>query len=540
LRPINPAHHAMPMTHFGGRMPAHPVSFPLGRRRFLGGAALTLAAPALLAHAAPRFASDPFTLGVASGVPRPDGVVLWTRLAPEPLNEGGMPDEPVQVGWEIAEDDGLKRIVQRGTTIAEPRHAHSVHLDVTGLQPARWYWYRFTAGAAQSPVGRTRTAPAPDAALQPLRFAFASCQQYEQGYYAAYRHMAAEPLDLVVHLGDYIYEMSWGSRHVRKHETGIPTELAEFRNRYALYKGDPDLQLAHAAFPWLVTWDDHEVANDYTSDHSPVMADRPFFLRQRAAAYRAWWEHMPVSPALAPAALPGGPEMRIYGRHRFGATAEFLVLDGRQYRSAHACGRGHGSGNLVGDCAERREDARTMLGATQERWFDQAIGDARGRWTVVAQPTLMAELDRKAGPEPGYWMDGWDGYPAARRRLLDSIALRRPSNPVVIGGDVHSFWVADLRQDFARPESPVIASEIVGTSISSQGPSAENVRRHVAKNPHVRYGEGRHRGYVTMELGSDAAHARLRAVDDVKSPTTEIRTLASFAVENGKPGAQPA
>ena len=238
----------------------------LSRRRLLCGglAAASLGHPFLLLNAQPSGTTSgdryPFTLGIASGVPRADGFVLWTRLAPDPLHGGGMGDAPVDVNWEVADDEGFRRIVAKGRAVATAELAHSVHVEVQGLSPARWYWYRFTAGGARSPAGRTRTTPADnDEALQQLRFAFASCQHYEQGYYAAYRDMAAQPLDFVVHLGDYIYESSRKSHQVRRHEGGIPTQLAEFRDRYALYKADAQLQAAHAAFPWLVTWDDHEV-----------------------------------------------------------------------------------------------------------------------------------------------------------------------------------------------------------------------------------------------------------------------------------------
>jgi alkaline phosphatase D len=267
---------------------------PVSRRKFLiCAASLAASLPCTRLFAQPRFARDPFTLGVASGYPTPRGVVLWTRLAPDPLADGGMPPAAVEVGWEVATDGAFRNIVRRGTEIATPEWAHSVHAEVAGLEPARWYWYRFHAGGAESPSGKTRTAPPPGPAER-LRFAFASCQQYEQGFYIAYRHMAAEDLDLVVHLGDYIYESSWGRVHVRKHDTPEPLTLADYRNRFALYKSDQDLKAAHAAFPWLVTWDDHEVQNDYANDRSQHLDAPALFLERRAAAYRAYYEHLPL------------------------------------------------------------------------------------------------------------------------------------------------------------------------------------------------------------------------------------------------------
>jgi alkaline phosphatase D len=229
------------------------------RRRFLIGAGalsgLTFTGQ-LRSYAqseAPKFTADPFSLGVASGDPLPDGVVLWTRLAPEPLNGGGLPPRAVTVKWEVAADDRMKDVVKRGSAVASPELGHSVHVEVAGLKPARWYWYRFVVGDAVSPVGRTRTAPALSARLDRLRFAFASCQHYETGFFTAYKHMADEQLDLVVHLGDYIYEGSPVTGRARQHNSQEIISLEDYRNRYALYKSDPNLKLAHAAFPWIVT-----------------------------------------------------------------------------------------------------------------------------------------------------------------------------------------------------------------------------------------------------------------------------------------------
>lgn len=499
----------------------------LQRRQFLAASAATLAAPAIV-RAQPGLGGMPFTLGVASGCPRPDRVVLWTRLAPKPLEGGGMTDAPVDVTWEMAEDERFARIVQRGTFRATPAEAHSVHVDVGGLRPARPYWYRFQAGGHTSPVGRTRTAPADTAKPDRLRIGVASCAQYEQGWYSAYRYLAAEPLDLVVHLGDYIYEVSWGQRHVRKHGTANPTTLAEYRDRYALYKSDANLQAAHAACPWLVTWDDHEVENDYTDDRSPLTSDRNFFLRRRAAAYRAWYEHMPVPPSLA----PNGPSMRIYDSWRFGDLVDLFLLDDRQYRSHHACGA------MFIDCAERLDPRRTMLGAEQESWLRNGLGRASARWTLIAQQTLMAETNRAAAnvTTPVYWMDGWDGYPASRQRLLDTMAARRNANHVVLGGDVHMHAVADIKSG----SGPVVASEFVGTSITSQGPNAERTRTLMARNPHLKYARGDKRGYIVVDITPSSCHAHLEALDDVTDPKTAKRRIASFAVAAGKPGAVPA
>jgi alkaline phosphatase D len=332
--------------------------------------------------AQPRFVRDPYTLGIASGYPSPDGVILWTRLAPDPLAGGGMPPQPVEVSWEVAGDETFRQVVRRGSVLASPQGAHSVHVEVKGLEPSRWYWYRFRAGDAASPAGRTRTAPSPGAAAERMRFAFASCQQYEQGYYAAYRHMAREDLDLVCHLGDYIYESSWGHDHVRKHEAGEPHTLGEYRNRYACYKSDSDLQAAHAAFPWVVTWDDHEVQNDYANAQSQDLDSPDLFLKRRAAAYQAYYEHMPLPQW----ARPRGPAMHLYARWSFGALANFHVLDDRQYRSPQACPRpGRGGSNVVEDCGERLHAQRTLLGPVHEQWLFDGLAQGDARWNIIAR-----------------------------------------------------------------------------------------------------------------------------------------------------------
>jgi alkaline phosphatase D len=507
------------MTHFS-------------RRNFLLAASSALAIPRLWAK--PAFAADPFTLGVASGAPLPDGVVLWTRLAPDPLNGGGLPPAAIEMRWEVARDEGFRDIVRTGKARAESQQAHSVHVEVDGLEPARWYWYRFMAGDAVSASGRTRTAPAAGATVDRLRFAFASCQQYEQGFYAAHRHLAAEDLDLVVFLGDYIYESSWGRRHVRKHEGPEPTTLEQYRNRYARYKSDADLQRSHAAFPWLVTWDDHEVDNDYANDRSEDLD--PDFLFRRAAAYQAYWEHMPLRHS----AQPAGPHMQLYGRHDFGGLACFHVLDGRQYRDHQVCPRfGRGGSNVVDDprCPSRLEPQRTLLGSEQENWLHAELSASWARWNIVAQQLLMAQMDRKPGPERQFWSDGWDGYPAARGRLLQAIAERKPANPLVIGGDVHFNCVADLKPDFDDPKSAAVATEFCGTSITSQGPLQSRLDALRTDNPHVRFANGEKRGYVVMDLSERRCQAQLRVIDSEKEAAAAVSTLATFVVESGRAGA---
>lgn len=513
----------------------------LARRRFLqavAAAGLHAALPARAQLAAkPRFAADPFSLGVASGYPEPSGMVLWTRLAPAPLApDGGMDPVVVPVRWEVGRDEALKDVVASGTAYATPAWAHSVHVEVSGLQAARPYWYRFTAGDATSPIGRTHTAPGARARPARLRFAFASCQHYEQGYYGAYRHIVADNPDLVLHLGDYIYEASWGRDLVRSHGDGEAVTLEDYRRRYALYRSDPDLQAAHAACPWLFTWDDHEVQNDYANDRSQNLDDPAWFLARRAAAYKARYEHLPLPRAM----VPLGPSARLYTRSAYGDLAEFFVLDDRQYRSHQACPRpGRGGSNTVdrAECAELADPARSNLGATQEQWLIAGLARSRTRWTILAQETRMAQLDQRPGPERMVWTDGWDGYPAARRRVLEALAQK--SNGVVIGGDIHAFNVNQLKLDFDDPKAPVVASEFVGTSITSQGWAQKRFDALRADNPHVLLAESRYRGYVRMELTPGALKADLRAMESVKSAGAACKTLASFVVEDGRPGPQP-
>ncbi|MGQ0749789.1 MAG: alkaline phosphatase D family protein [Betaproteobacteria bacterium] len=512
----------------------------LSRRTFLLTASGLVAlgvVPATRVLSQPRFSGNPFTLGVASGYPQPDGFVLWTRLAPDPLNGGGMASQTVRVAWEVASDESFRTVLTRGTALATVQWAHSVHVEVAGLQPGRWYWYRFRAGDAVSLPGRSRTAPATGAPVERMRFAFASCQHYEQGYFAAYRHMAAEDLDFVAHLGDYIYESSWGRKHVRKHEAGEPITLEEYRNRHARYKTDADLQAAHAAFPWMVTWDDHEVQNDYAGDHSQERVPPELFARRRRAAYQAYYEHMPL-PAWA---RPQPREMRLYSSSAFGTLARFHVLDDRQYRSPQVCPRpGRGGSNVVQDCAERLDPQRTLLGKAQERWLFEGLAASEARWNVIAQQTLVAQLDRLPGEDQAFWTDGWDGYPEARARLLSHVRDSNTSNPVFIGGDMHTAIVAELRPDFDDPRTPAVASEFVATSISSEGPARARIEAWAADNPHMKYADPTRRGYTVMELSARRCVARLHTLDDVKDAGTRIRNLVSFAVEDGRPGPQRA
>jgi alkaline phosphatase D len=511
----------------------------LGRREFvlqmaqLGAAALAACsrtAPTLRSLSRLGITTDPFTLGVASGDPTPGGVVLWTRLAPALGVSGGMPPQPVEVGYEIAADDSFRSMVRRGTTVAGPELAHSVHVEVDGLESDRPYWYRFVAGDVVSPIGRTFTAPRFDADVGAYRFAFASCQHYEQGLYTAHQHLAAEDVRLLVHLGDYIYEGGpAAATTVRKHDGPEITTLDAYRRRYALYKADPHLRASHAAFPWVVTWDDHEVENNYAADRDENGNDPAVFLRRRAAAYQAYYEHMPLRRAF----LPRGADLRLHRRLDIGRAISFHILDTRQYRSDQPCGDGNRAA-----CAAALDPARTMLGRDQERWLHDGLRRSGRRWNVLGNQVPLASVAETVTADgPAYSMDKWAGYVAERNRLTGVLA--DVSNPVVITGDVHVSWVADVKRDPSAAGSPTVATELVGTSISSGGngtATSARATRLLANNPHVSFYNGL-RGYVRCDVSPDRLTAEYRTVEFVDRPGAPVATAARFVVNDGRRGA---
>ncbi len=501
-------------------------------------AALTQSSLAQTAQPRVRFVADPFALGVGSGYPRPDRVALWTRLAPAPLEaDGGMQPEQIDVGWEVARDEGFSAIVARGRQRAVPELAHSVHVEVDGLEPGREYWYRFHAGEAVSPVGRTRTAPAADADGGMLRWAIASCQHYEQGWFDAYRHVAAEDLDLFVFLGDYIYEASWGDDLVRRHVGTTLTTLADYRRRHGQYAADPALQAARRALPWVYTWDDHEVENDYAGDLSEHRD--PGFLLRRAHAYQAWFEHLPLPRDV----LAGNGRLRIYRSLDWGRLARLYVLDDRQYRSPQACPdpykRGGSTDVTVQACPEVADPTRTLLGAAQERWLEDAFASSRRRWNLICQQTLMTAFatPQPDGP-PTLWTDGWDGYPAARVRLLGALRRHRVANPVVLGGDLHTTVIGNVLADGTR--GPALAAEFCGTSITAQAWPQERFARRWEANPHIDHVNARQRGYLRFDLRPARLEVRERLIDSVKTPKGEIADGLTWIVEDGNPGVRRA
>jgi alkaline phosphatase D len=510
-----------------------PRSFTPSRRGFLAASGSAVAAAAVYgfsaapAWAEPRFPQNPFTLGVASGDPTPDGIVLWTRLAPEPQaadGMGGMPPYQVQVIWQVATDPDFRNVVKAGSEPATPELAHSVHAEVDGLQPSADYWFRFRVGSEESPVGHTRTAPA--AGSDPARVAFglASCQSWAGGRYAAYRTMAQEDLDLVVHVGDYTYEG-------RSHES-----LADFRNNHAKYKSSVDLQAAHARFPFVVTFDDHEIENNWADDVSQpdgeASNERERFLRLRANAFQAYYEHLPLRLPQRPT----GPDLLLHRRLDQGSLVSLHVLDSRQYRSDQLTEAFPG-----GPLDPRVDDpARTLLGDEQERWLFDGLDRSPARWNLVAQQTIMAEVDYDGGPGTSVNHDQWDGYAVSRNRFLGFVEQRRPANPVVLSGDWHSAWVNDLRRDFSRPETEVLATELVGTSISSGCGWAAAVKAARPHNPHVKYLDPDQRGYTRVRVTPEQLRADYRVVASAADTAAPATTASSWVVESGRAGALPA
>ncbi|MFJ7147728.1 alkaline phosphatase D family protein [Streptomyces sp. NPDC100445] len=504
------------------------------RRRFLTAGAAVLGAAAsaqLWLPGTARAAGAPlpdgvFTLGVGSGDPLPDGIVLWTRLAPDPLAGGGMPDAVFPVEWEIAEDERFRRTVRRGTAQAGPELGHSVHVDVRGLRPDRAYWYRFRAGDQLSPTGRTRTAPHPHRRGGSLRVALASCQNWQHGYFTPYADMLAQDPDFVLFVGDYIYESAPSATAVRRHEgKGEPYTLTQYRNRYAQYRTDPDLAAMQANAPWVVTFDDHEVDNDWAGEipQDPDKQSHDAFVARLTAAFQAYYEHMPVRAT----AVPDGPHIQMYRRLEFGRLARLNVLDTRQFRSDQA---------TTQEGAE--SPSQTMLGAEQKRWLLDGLHDSPARWNLIASQIMMAETDLLPGDGKLWYYDAWDGYQVERNALLEEFADIR--NPVVLSGDRHLTMISDLRTDYADPDSDVVGAEFVGTSISSSGDQDQDAFHRQwdplkADNPHWKFIDA-HRGYHLFDIRRDGIDARVRVVDTVLKPQATASTLATLRVESDEPG----
>ncbi len=465
-----------------------------------------------------------FGLGVASGDPSQDGVVLWTRLAPQPLapdGHGGMPARPVPVRYEVATDESFRKVVRRGAAVASPELAHAVHPQVDGLEPGREYFYRFHVGRQVSPVGRTKTLPSSDQRATAFRFATASCQAWYHGHFTAYRHLAAEELDAVFFLGDYIYEYAITASNLWRVGASVPPEhgveiqtLEQYRLRYALFKTDPYLQAVHAKAPWIVTWDDHEVQNNYGADGSRYGVSPEHFVHLRAVAYRAFYENLPVSLSV----LPEGPDSTVYRRFDAGALARFHVLDTRQYRDEPPV-----------DVADQYAEERTLLGPEQEQWLYDGLTSSPATWNVVANGVTVTAITENR-------TDQWDGYPANRARLI--AAMRRSSNPVVLTGDIHKHVAAELKADFADPSSPTVGVELICTSVASDGDGAptDSYTPDWVQHPYVRLYDGR-RGYVHVTLTPDGMTSQFKIVPWIEADAdAPLETVATFFTPAGAPG----
>ena len=517
------------------------------RRAFLIQCAASVAASAAIGRlAAQTLRHDPFLLGVASGSPSVDGMVLWTRLLAATLGEP-LPSVPIEVRWELASDPQFKRIVKTGTEFAKPDFAHSVHVEVSGLEPSSpsfkpaFYWYRFIAGDAISPVGRTRALPHPESRV-PLTLALASCQNYEHGYFSAYRHMATEDVDVVVFVGDYIYEYGMTPNRTRQHNSPTAYTLDDYRARYALYKSDADLQAAHAAFPWIVTWDDHELENDYANDRSATDRGEQF-MRKRAAAYRAYWEHMPLRQTQ----LPVGDMAQMYRRYAWGQTANLHMLDARQYRDYQVCTPvDQGGSRTITDqnCPERISRSSSLLGLQQETWLARSMAQSQTRFNIVGQASIMAQMrmptNRSADTTTAdsFWNDSWDGYPLARQRALEQWAQKK--NVISLGGDVHATYISNLVSNFDDPKSPTLATEIVGTSITSPSWPQAATERIMSFNPHMKFGKSDQRGYTVVRIDEKLATVTPRVIDNARVRESTLSTAAQFVIESTRPGVQQA
>lgn len=491
----------------------------------------------------PELPGDPFTLGVASGDPLPDSLVLWTRLLP---TEGPVPERPVPVRWQVATDEQFTEVAAEGVALTDASLGNSVHAVVDGLEAATSYRYRFAVGDWMSPVGRTRTAPAPESSPESVRFAVANCQAWQSGYFAAYRHLAEEPdLDAVLFMGDYIYELE-SSTAARPHGLTPPATLEEYRAFYELNNSDEGLRAALAAHPWIFTWDDHEVEDNYGGDEQGLIGrnlgqDPAAFPEKRAAAYRAWWEHMPIRTG-----PPVEGDLMIYRGFRFGELVSLSVVDNRQHRSPVPDAPGAGPRPLGGgpQPPEALDPGAQMLGEEQEEWLLERLAGSGATWNVLAQQSIMAEMNRRPDLDGGgFSLDSWDGYVAARKRLMDVVSGadggEGVENFVSLGGDIHTSAVTDLLADPTDPSSPVVGTELIGPSVSALELLQPEALAGARSHSYVKLYDIERRGYLLVEFTPEQAVAAYRWVDDALDPESGMSDGPVFVVADGRPGAEP-
>lgn len=513
----------------------------LTRRTFIGvslGAAGAVGAVGVNAlGTSPAYASDPdpFTLGVASGDPTATGIVLWTRLAVDPLAEdgsGGMPNKRFPVEWQLATDEKFSKVVQSGSVQADPAWGHSVHIEVEDLEPDQWYWYRFRSDKHLSPIGRTRTMPAADATTA-LHAVAVTCSHYEGGWFTGYDHAAQEGPDLVVELGDYIYEGGGVDGRTRVHPGSTCITLGDYRRRYALYKAEPETQQLHQAAPWIVTWDDHEVQDNWAGIHPKDGVPSDEFEARRTAATRAFYENMPLRRR----SQPDGPSIQLYRRFRWGRTADLHVLDTRQYRDRQACHDGGKTWWFV-DCPEQADPNRTMLGEQQTNWLLDGFDNAEATWQVMAQGVVFS---RRQGPDRALGSDSWDGYQANRNLIRDAWTERGVNNAVVLTGDVHLHMSNEIKADFEDPDSQTVGVELVSTSITSGDDGRDsdpNWEKIMELNPHIKWIGGR-RGYLSMDYTTERLEVRHMQVPYVSKPGAPVEVARSYEVPAGAPRLHP-
>lgn len=505
----------------------------LRRRELIAGLA---AAPLILSRSvrAQIFADFPFSLGVASGDPAPDGFVIWTRLAPQPMEpHGGMPMAPVPVQWEVSSDSGFKAIVQKGEAIARPELAHSVHVEVEGLLPDRQYWYRFKLGGEISLWGRARTLPAARATVGKTRFAVVGCQHYEAGLYTGYHHLAVDAPDWVFHYGDYIYEYHYDFtlegglpvKPVRAYSGREPFSLDDYRVRYAQTKLDPDLQAAHVAAAWFTSYDDHEVQNNWVGDLDQNGTPPEPFLLRRTAAMQAFYEHMPVRKR----SFPRNGTVDIVRRAQWGDLLTANFLDTRLYRTEQPCGDG-----FKPDCPARQDAKAEVIGRAQEKWLFDGLSGSKARWNVLAQQIMMMPMDRRLGDEPApvFNLDSWNGYPKPRQRLFDRLEDMKLGNVVVLTGDEHQNYAGEIKGRSGK----TIAAEFVGTSVSSSGDGQDRrsgYDRMMALNPNIKFNNAQ-RGYLICDVTPDRWQTQFRVMDQIGTPGAPIKTRATWGLERGR------
>ncbi len=508
-----------------------------------------------------------FAHGVASGDPKPRRVVIWTRVTPTTAASPGSGKGPqVTVTWEVARDAEFRRVVRRGTAVTGPGRDHTVKVDVTGLRPATWYHYRFRLDGVPSRTGRTRTAPRGRATPRNLRFGVVSCANLQAGWFTPYRALAErDDLHAVLHLGDYLYEYAPGrygygpdNIDIRSHDPAREmVSLSDYRRRHAQYKRDADLAELHARYPWIVTWDDHEVTNDQWRDgaenHQPDEGD---YLRRRARAHRAYDEWMPVRMNDT-AALGDGT--RLFRRLRFGRLAELSMLDLRTYRSEQVATLPGGLGSLESDISD---PDRTITGRRQLQWLKTSLSRDKPLWKLVGNPVMIAPVtfadlpndlvdpvNDVTGllPEDGvpYNVDQWDGYTHDRREVFAHIRNHQVRNALFLTGDIHSGWACELPYDTSTyPVGDSAGVEFVCSSVSSNNlkditrtPSRTTSRlveeTIKANNRHIKYLNFDDHGFSILDITAKRAQMDWYVIGDRAEPTTSVTWSVSYATRAG-------